>query len=63
MAFFVLISLSEADFWYSKPFGIALLLFVGSATLCFIPMILAGMVCAAEIAEESEMKIRNKKGN
>ena len=57
LAFFVLMSLPEAEFLHNKPFGMTVLLLIGSAILCIIPMILAGMVCAAEA---NEMEIRHK---
>ena len=57
LAFFVLMSLPEAEFVYSKSFGMTVLLLIGSAILCIIPMILAGMVCAAEA---NEMEIHHK---
>ena len=56
-AFFVMMSLPEAPFLQGKGFFEAMLLCLGAAVLCIVPMVLTGIVCAAE---ETEMKIRNK---
>ena len=60
-ALFVFFSLPEAEFLEGKGFFECLLILVRCMIACAIPMVLAAMVCSAEIQEEKEMKVRIRK--